>query len=207
MSESNFPGHGGAGKPGSQQEPQGLPDLLDYNPGGLAVLWAEENRRDALFDAMQRKEAYATSGPRMNVRLFAGTDLPAELCDSPNFAESGYANGVPMGGSIVSHGPLQRGTVRVALQAAQDPNGVGLERLQIVKGWVDEQGKTHEKVVDVARSATKHRLDLQTCQVQGQSSAKLCAVWRDPEFDPAESTYYYGRVLDCLLYTSDAADE
>ena len=196
VSEASFPGHGGAGKPASDSnEEPGLVDLLDYNPGGLAVLWAEENSRDALFGAMQKKEAYATSGPRMVVRLFAGEALSTQLCEAPNFAAEGYRQGVPMGGLIEPKEPTETG-LRVALQAVKDPLGVGLERLQLVKGWIDKEGNTHEKVVELASSTTSHHLELKTCEVRGRSADKLCGVWEDPEFNPNVSAYYYGRVLE-----------
>ncbi len=197
VSEASFVGHGGAGKPASERdEDPGLTDLLDYNPGGLAVLWAEENRRDALFEAMQRKEAYATSGPRMVVRLFAGEEISPDLCEAPDFAVSGYGQGVPMGGSLESTQNKEVSGIRIALQAAKDPEGVGLDRLQLIKGWIDQQGQTHEKVVDIATSPTSHQLETLTCKVRGNSAAKLCSVWEDPEFDPAAPSYYYGRVLE-----------
>jgi len=197
VAEAPFVGHGGAGKPASDSyDEPGLVDLLEYNPGGLAVLWAEENRRDALFDAMQRKEAYATSGSRMIVRLFAGEKLSPELCEADNFAMSGYRQGVPMGGVIQGTTNTKPRAMRVALQAAKDPRGVGLDRLQIIKGWVDADGETQEKVVDIAASRTSHQLDSSTCTVRGNSAAKLCAVWEDRDFNPDENLYYYGRILE-----------
>jgi len=202
VSEQSFIGHGGAGKSAnraatpSARNNAGLPDLVDYNPGGLAVLWAEENRRDALFDAMKRKEAYATSGPRITVRMFGGPNISAAMCEATDFAKSGYRDGVAMGATVMGAQELKPGVMRIALQALQDPNSVGLEQLQIVKGWVDKQGKAHEKVVGVAQSANSHELDVQTCEVRGAGATKLCAVWQDPEFEPGEHSYYYGRVLE-----------
>ena len=201
VAEDGFPGHGGAGKPPGDPTTDlstsaGLPDLLDYNPGGLAVLWATENRRAALFDAMRRREAYATSGPRMVVRLFAGPELPDGLCEADDFAPQGYRLGVPMGGLLET---AQHGTgagMRIAMQAHQDSNSVGLERLQVIKGWVDAEGRGQEKVFDIARSPVVHELDSTTCEVRGASAARLCGVWQDPEFDPDETAYYYGRVLE-----------
>ena len=204
VSEQSFIGHGGAGKPANRvnapsgRKDAGLPDLVDYNPGGLAVLWAEENRRDALFDAMKRREAYATSGPRLTVRMFGGPNISTAMCEAADFGRSGYRDGVAMGANVRNAGAAEHkpGVMRIALQALQDPNSVGLEQLQIVKGWVDRQGKAHEKVVGVAQSTSSHELDVQTCEVRGTSATKLCAVWQDPDFEATEHSYYYGRVLE-----------
>ncbi len=128
------------------------PGGIVTNGGGLAVLWAEENSRDALFAAMRRREAYATSGTRPIVRFFAGRP-PKTACDDPSFVEEGYTSGVPMGGEI---GPtLGRRSPRFAVMAMQDPGGNGepstpLQRMQIVKGWVDDAGQAHERVFEVA---------------------------------------------------------
>jgi hypothetical protein len=198
VDEDRHPGHGGAGAPPSGARASGLPDDLEFNPGGLAVLWAEENSRDSLFTAMRRREVYATSGPRLVVRLFGGFELPADLCDSDRFAEIGYRLGVPMGGDLP---PAQGGAPRFAISALRDPGtdlrpGTPLERIQIVKGWV-EDGEARELVYDVAGSAPSGAsVDLATCETSGPGAEQLCAVWSDPDFDPSEPAFYYARVLE-----------
>jgi hypothetical protein len=196
-----YPGHGGAGTPAARALPPGFADDVEFNPGGLAVLWAEENSRDALFSAMRRREAYGTSGPRMIVRSFAGFDLPADLCarGGDAFAEAGYAGGVPMGG-MLSAAP---GTahLRLAVWALRDPGAAGapgtrLERLQIVKGWV-EGGSPRTQVIDAATaSATEGEVDPATCAAAPGGADSLCAVWEDPHFDPAHPAFYYARILE-----------
>jgi hypothetical protein len=174
------------------------PSGIDANPGGLAVLWAEENSRDALFAAMRRREAYATSGTRPVVRAFAGK-YAASLCKDPNLVATGYARGVPMGGEI---GPV-RGSASpsFALLATKDPGAPGestapLERIQMVKGWIDAGGQTHEKVFDVAGGDTTASADPATCAQSGSGHDSLCTVWRDPEFNAGERAFYYARVLE-----------
>ena len=193
VAEDTFVGHGGAGIPAAEEIPIGLPDLLEYNPGGLAVLWAEENSRRALFTAMQRREAYATSGPRMTVRLFAGENLAHDLCADDGFAERGYALGVPMGGSLDGRAG---NPIRIAMQALKDAKSNDLERLQVVKGWIDAAGERHEKVIDIDVVGEPQKIDSATCEVAGRGAAELCAVWQDSEFDPTQPAFYYGRVLE-----------
>lgn len=175
------------------------PGGIVTNGGGLAVLWAEENSRDALFSAMRRREAYATSGTRPIVRFFAGNP-PKGACDQADFVEQGYTNGVPMGGEI---GPkLGRKSPRFAVMAMQDPGGNGepstpLQRIQIVKGWADEDGQLHEKVYEVAGDAhSSASVDLDTCTPTGTGHSSLCSVWEDPSFRPNERAFYYARVLE-----------
>lgn len=195
--EDRFLGHGGAGVPAGEAIPPGLPDKLEYNPGGLAVVWAEENSRDALFNGMRARETYATSGPRITSRMFAG-DYPDNLCDQPDRIAIAYANGVPMGGEWAA-----TETPPVFLIAAsQDPGtpdspGVPLQRIQVVKGWVDAGGNAREKVFDVAGSADNGAtVNPANCARSGEGFAELCSVWRDPEFKLGESAFYYTRVLE-----------
>ncbi len=200
VEEREHPGHGGAGAPAAGETPRGLPDDLEFNPGGLAVLWAEENARDALFDAMRRREAYGTSGPRLVVRFFGGYGLSADLCGAPDFAAQGYAGGVPMGGVLP---PAKGGAAApsFAVWALRDPGsaerpGTPLERIQIVKGWVGAEGP-RERVLDVAGTADGGAsVDLATCAPRGAGADQLCTVWRDPEFDPALPAFYYARVVE-----------
>ena len=179
--------------------PVGFPDTFEFNPGGLAVLWAEENSRDSLFAAMQRKEAYGTSGTRPVVRFFAGWDLPDNLCDQDDFVPQGYAKGVPMGGVLdAAQGEAQ--APKLAVWAMQDPGtptapGTPLQRVQIVKGWL-EDGEVQERVVDVAGGPNDADVDLATCQRSGAGARTLCSVWTDPDFEPDEHAYYYSRILE-----------
>jgi len=198
-SERDFPGHGGAGAADASTLPAGLPDALEFNPGGLAVLWAEENSRDALFAAMQRREAYGTSGTRPVVRFFGGFAFPEDACADPAFVATGYAVGVPMGAEL--RADARSSAPRFAVLATKDPGtraeaGLDLERIEIVKGWLDVKGTTHERVTLVAGGATGASVDARTCRPRGRGHARLCAVWEDPAFDPREHAFYYARVLE-----------
>ncbi|MBX3024019.1 DUF3604 domain-containing protein [bacterium] len=189
-----FIGQGGAGAP-PDAPGAGLPDQIEFNPGGLAVLWAEENSRAALFAAMRRREAYGTSGPRIVLRFFAGWDFPDDLCRQPDFVRRGYADGVPMGGELPPPGGAPAPAFAVsALADPDDAKGAPLQRLQIVKGWI-EDGAARERVFDVAGGPNDADVDAATCQARGAGAAQLCAVWRDPSFDPAQPAFYYARVL------------
>jgi hypothetical protein len=198
--EDRFLGHGGAGVPARDAIPPGLPDNPRYNPGGLAVLWAEENRRDALFRAMRRREAYATSGPRMEVRFFGGWGYPVDLCRSADRIARAYESGVPMGGVLAD--PPPGGKPTFLLAARQDPGtagspGVPLQRVQLIKGWIDAQGQRRERVVDVAgRAGNGADVDSRTCEQRGEGHAELCTVWTDPDFSPSEQAFYYARVVE-----------
>lgn len=195
VAENDYKGHGGAGQPNRfLPPPQGFPDIEYLSPGGLTAVWAEENAREAIFSAFRRKETYGTSGPRIAVRMFGGWDYPSELCDASDLAEQGYEGGVPMGGTL---DPQPGVTAPMfVISAKQDPESVPLQRIQIVKGWLDGDDYTVE-VFDVAGDKTNGaELDLQTCETQGESSADLCAFWQDPEFDSSQRAYYYARVLE-----------
>jgi hypothetical protein len=175
-----------------------LPDVVQYNPGGLAGVFAEENTRESLFAALRRKEVFGTSGPRIVIRLFGGPSYPDDLCSRDDFVERGYAGGVPMGGSLEAPAPGSGPTF--ALLASSDPGsasspGNGLDRIQIVKGWL-EHGRAHERVVDVAGGEQPGKVDPTSCSVTSEPAHSLCAVWRDPDFDPSEHAFYYARVLE-----------
>ncbi len=174
------------------------PAGIEGNAGGLAVVWAEENSRDAVFAAMRRREVYGTSGTRPTLRFFAGRE-PGLRCGDPDFVETAYAGGVPMGGEI---GPVRgSGSPRFGVLAFRDAGtpgspGTPLQRVQIVKGWVDAAGVSHEQVFDVAGGATGATVDTQTCTASGPGFDSLCAVWTDPEFDATERAFYYARLLE-----------
>jgi hypothetical protein len=195
--EDDSKGHGGAGMQAGGA--LGLPDNTEFNPGGLAVFWAEENTRDALFAAMQRREAYGTSGTRPTLRFFGGWDYPEAMCGDEAFAEKGYAGGVPMG-SDLPQASADADAPQLAVWALQDPGsdgapGTPLQRVQIVKGWT-EGGQTREKVYDVAGGENGASVDPATCERSGPGAEQLCTVWRDPDFDAGERAFYYARVLE-----------
>jgi hypothetical protein len=196
--EDEYPGHGGAGIPIGQELPAGLLDPIEYNPGGLAVLWAEENSREALFAAMRRREAYGTSGPRMVLRMFGGWDYSEDLCGAPDFAERGYAGGVPMGGDLP---PRSARAPSFAVWALKDPGtaehpGLPLARLQIIKLSLAGE-EVRERVIDVAGDpASTASVDLRTCEPRGSGFDQLCSVWRDDDFDPEAAAVYYARAVE-----------
>jgi len=200
VSEKNHPGHGGAGTPARDGLPEGLTDIMAFNPGGLAVVWAEENTRDAIFDAMLRRETYGTSGPRIVLRFFGGWEYPTNLCDAADLVAQGYDGGVPMGGRLGDR-PGSATTPTFVVHAMKDPGvdgdaGTDLQRVQVIKGWV-EGGEPMTKVFDVAGDANNGAsVDETTCAVQGSGAETLCTTWSDPEFDPASPAFYYVRVLE-----------
>ncbi|MEM7015816.1 MAG: DUF3604 domain-containing protein [Pseudomonadota bacterium] len=163
------------------------------NPGGLAGVWAEENSRDAIFDAMKRREAFSTSGPRIRPRFFAGWDFPANACEQHDIVAIGYDKGVPMGADLTA-AKGQSAPMFIAM-AARDPArwAKPLQRLQIIKGWLAENGERHYKVFDVAKSK------------EAQGTGSLCAVFTDPEFDAKAMAYYYLRAVEVPSVRWDTA--
>ena len=174
---------------------------LARNPGGLAGVWAEENSREAIFDALRRRETFATSGPRIRPRFFAGWNLPPDLCENPSFAEIGYKHGVPMGGTLTSP-PASGGAPTFVVQALADSGtttnpGNLLQRIQIVKGWYGSDDTFHQSVHEVAGSAENGAtVDTASCSVSGPGHRELCGGWRDPDFDPGQRAVYYARILE-----------
>ena len=168
------------------------------NPGGIAGIWAEENSREALFKAMKRRETFGTSGPRIIPRFFGGWALPQDICDRTDFAAIGYKQGVPMGGDL-PHSAVPGQAPVFALSALRDSSdeGAPLQRIQIIKGWVDDEGRMHQDIHDVAGSADNGAgVDLNTCQRHGSGHARLCSVWQDPDFDSKRQAVYYARVVE-----------
>ncbi|GEM_PF-620000 len=196
--EDDFPGHVGSLDADAVAKLTNGSQL--QNPGGLMVVWAEENSRDALFDAMLRRETYATSGTRPEVRFFGGFGLPAGLCSAPDLVTQGYANGVPMGGLLAAEPAAAAPRFVVdALQDAGTPGfpGTPLAEIEIVKGWVDAAGTSHETVYSIGGGAPPPgAVDLLTCTPDGSGVASLCAEWVDPDFDPAEHAFYSARALE-----------
>ncbi len=179
-------------------EYRNVQDHFFSNPGGHAVVWAEENSRDAIFEGIRRKETYATSGTRPIVRFFAGAELPRDACAAPDRIAQAYASGVPMGGRLAAGHASPRFLVS-ALKDSGVPGrpGTDLQRVQIIKGSLDAEGKTHERVHDVAGDADNGAgVDPDTCQPTGAGAAALCRVWEDPDFDAKEPAFYYVRVLE-----------
>ncbi len=174
---------------------------LRSNPGGLVGLWAEENSRESLFQAMRRREAFGTSGPRIQPRFFGGWDYPEALCDDPDLVARAYAGGRPMGGDLPPRPPGARAPVFL-VSALADPGDAAqpgglLQRIQVIKGWADASGTLHQAIYDVAGNPDNGaRVDEQSCRVSGPGERQLCAVWRDPAFDPAQRAVYYARVVE-----------
>jgi hypothetical protein len=174
---------------------------------GYTGVWAKENTRTAIWDAMRRKEVYATTGPRMMVRFFGGWDFTIEDLNSRQPGFRGYQKGVPMGGELSGRGA--DGPPSFMVYALRDALGANLDRIQIVKGWLDAKGKTHEKVYDVAWSLGRepdsngalppvgNTVDIAAANWTNTIGAgQLGTVWIDPDFDAKLSAFYYARVIE-----------
>jgi len=175
--------------------------------GGLAAVWARENTREALWDAFARKEVYATTGTRLLVRVFAGYDFTPQDLGRSDFAAHGYRRGVPMGGDL-KRAPSGK-VPSLLIRAMRAPDGANLDRVQVVKGWLDGSGKTHEQVYDVAWSDGRkpgrdgrlppvgNTVDVKDASYTNTIGAPyLAAHWQDPRFDPSQRAFYYVRVLE-----------
>jgi hypothetical protein len=177
----------------------------ESNPGSLSGVWATKNTRAAIWDAMAARESFVTSGTRIKVRFFAGADLPGQPTDPRALVEQGYKSGVPMGGTV-------RGATRsptFTVWASKDPAGANLDRVQIIKGWVNAKGEPQDKVIDVVWSgdrkpgkngklpAVGNTVDLQKATYTNAiGSPELMGSWTDPAFDPKQHAIYYVRVLE-----------
>lgn len=197
VAEEGYPGHGGAGFAAGRRLAPGLVDPVEFNPGGLAVVWAEENSRESLFAALRRREVYGTSGPRMVVRVFAGSSIPEDFCSRPDRIEVGYRAGVPMGGVLHERGGAE--APRIAVLARRDPGtadgpGAPLERIELIKLFAREGGVA-QRIVPLAR-AEGTGSDPATCGPPEGGADELCAVWRDDDYRPDEPALYYARVLE-----------
>ncbi len=185
---------------------------------GLTAVWAPENTREAIFDGLARKEAYATSGSRLVVRVFAGWDFSDKDVQN-DFVKQGYARGVPMGGEL-KQSPNGE-SPRFIIQAAKDPDGANLDRVQIIKGWLDKDGNTQERIYDVAvsggrtigedgrcRTPVGNTVDMAKASYTNTIGAsQLKATWEDPDFDPEKSAFYYVRVIEIPKPRWTAYDE
>jgi hypothetical protein len=175
---------------------------------GLAAVWASDNTREDLWDAMKRKEVYATTGSRMTVRVFAGFDFGPDEVQRPDFAQAGYERGVPMGGDL-SDAP-EGAAPTFMIRVLRDIDGANLDRVQVIKGWLDKNGETHEQVYDVLCSDDRAITDEHRCErpvgntvdveratwTNSIGDALMMAYWKDPDFDPEERAFYYVRVLE-----------
>ncbi len=218
MEEDNFFGKTAPQEPSPErltkvfvENPKTGVKIMDWEVGasGYAAVWATENTREAIFDAMKRRETYATTGPRMAVRFFGGWDFVPADANNRMPAAIGYAKGVPMGGDL-SDAPVNKSpTFLVA--ALKDPIGANLDRIQIVKGWLDAKGETHEQVYDVVWSDASTRkpgkdgklppvgdtVDVANATWSNSiGDPELITVWKDPSFDAKQRTFYYVRVLE-----------
>jgi hypothetical protein len=174
---------------------------------GLTAVWARENTREGIFDSMKRKEVYATTGTRMRVRVFGGFDFEATDLGRPDFVANGYERGVPMGGELTQAGGKAPGFL---IRALRDPDGANLDRVQVIKGWLDATGETHERIYDVAVSDGREigadgrcktpvgdTVDVaKATYTNAIGSSLLETYWTDPDFDASQSAFYYVRVIE-----------
>ena len=186
--------------------PDDMPGGKQWSAAGLAAVWAEENTRGALFDAMRRRETYATSGPRIAVRFFGGWNYPEDLVEKADWIDAAEVTGVPMGGDLPA---AAAPAPSFAVWAIRDPDSGNLDRIQIIKGWVDESGESHEKIFDVAWSGQRrpdaagelppvgNTVDVASATYRNTIGAdQLATVWVDPQFDPSQEAFYYARVIE-----------
>jgi hypothetical protein len=218
MEEENFFGKVTPGEPGPERlskpffhhEKTGL-TIMDWevSASGYAAVWATENTREAIWDAMERRETYATTGPRMAVRFFGGWDFDPADAQNRLPAAIGYTKGVPMGGDLHTAPSGKAPTFLVA--ALKDPIGANLDRIQIVKGWLDTRGEVHEKVYDVVWGDADKRkpgkggklppvgntVDIENATWTNTiGDPELITVWKDPDFDAKQRAFYYARVIE-----------
>lgn len=210
--EDNFFGKFANSEPGVRNPESRMAGALvaDWELGasGLAAVWAGENTRDEIFAALERKEVFATSGSRITLRFFGGWDYAPDTIHAADFVKQGYARGVPMGGELSAED--HQGAPVFLVHAMKDPLDANLDRVQIVKGWLDRKGEQHEKVYDVALSDGR-TVDPTTGKAPAVGStvnaddasyensigaAQLAAQWSDPDFDPKQSAFYYARVIE-----------
>ncbi len=207
VSERRYPGHLGVADASVERRLRFEAGSLDggaSSPGGLVGVFAEENSRDAIFRALRRREVFGTSGPRIEPRFFGAWSFPENLCEHPELLARADESGVPMGSDL----PAAAGATsnagaapHFAVFAKRDPGsaqtpGTALQRLQIVKGWGDDEGELWQRVTDVAGGENGADVDPENCAPRGPGHDWLCAVYRDPDFDPARAAVYYARVIE-----------
>ncbi len=187
--------------------PDSVNPVRNWGSAGLAAVWAEENTRASLFDALKRKETFATSGPRISLRFFGGWYFNKAILKQTDLIKQAYSKGVPMGGNL-SEAPNNTAPSFIVL-AAKDPIGANLDRIQIIKAWVDKNGKSHETVFNVAasdnRTADKNNkltplnstVNIKTASYTNSlGAAQLTTVWSDPQFNPSQEAFYYARAIE-----------
>ena len=229
--DDNFYGKFPDSEPSPERLTNSMGDVLwnnrELSATGYAAIWSTANTREALFDALNRREVYATTGPRIVLRFFGGWDFDSGDVASADYAERGYRRGVPMGGDLTRPAAVTAPTFMVS--AAKDPDGANLDRVQVIKGWIESDGTTSEQVYDVVLA--KHRgpgvgadgdivstVDLASATYSNTvGAADLAAVWTDPDFDPAQAAFYYARVIqistprwttyDAVRYGVDRPDD
>ena len=182
----------------------------EQSPGSITGVWASSNTRDDIWDAMYRRETFATSGPRIQVRLFAGWEMDAAMLADAGWVQRAYERGVPMGSDLkpVDKGGKNQAAPRLVIMASKDALGANLDRIQVVKGWIDANGKQHDKVFEAVWAGDRspgtdgklppvgNTVDLETATYRNTiGAAELSVVWEDPEFDPALPALYYARVI------------
>ena len=206
VAESNFWGKVSLFEPSALR----LQRSWHYSASGLAAVWAASNTREDIFDAMVRKEVYATTGTRIQLRFFGGWEFEQDSPISANLAEIGYGKGVAMGGTLPLDGPDAKGKPTFIVAASMDPNGANLDRIQLVKGWLDDKGVAQERVFNIALgkdrmgpigvdgvSAVGDTVDIDNASYTNTiGSPTLSAVWRDEDFNPQQEAFYYIRVLE-----------
>jgi hypothetical protein len=186
----------------------GIFDARTEGTGGLTGVWAEENTRASLFEAMKRKETFAVSGPHIKVRFFGGWEYASSMLSDKDWVKAGYAKGVAMGGDLP---PAKGKAPTFVVWAVKDPTSGNLDRIQIVKGWIDKAGKPEEKIYNVAWGNAKQRklgkdgklppvgdtVDVaHATWTNTIGDGELVGVWRDPAFDPSLRAFYYARVIE-----------
>ena len=190
------------------QDGEVVASTWNVQAGGLLGIWSRENTRESLFDAMARKEVYGTTGTRITVRVFAGWDFQPEEVERPDFAAQGYRRGVPMGGDLREAPAGKAPTLMV--RTLRDVDGANLDRVQIIKGWLDSEGEVHERVYDTAVSDGRKIGTDGRCKTPVGSTVDvpnatyrnsigdplMMAYWKDPDFDPKQRAFYYVRVLE-----------
>jgi len=214
VEEDNFWGKKAGDEPGPERTRRawgvseaGMPNTIQV-ASGYAAVWATANTREAIFDAIARREVYASTGPRITLRFFGGWEYAERDLAGPHPAVNGYERGVPMG-SVLPLRPERAKAPSFLVWALKEPDGAHLDRIQIVKGWLDERGEAREAIHDVAWSGGRKRTRDGKLPAVGNSvgvktatyrnaigAAELAAVWTDPDFDPARRAFYYVRVLE-----------